>query len=189
MVLAVLRGLSCRLRRLRFNPMWARRAAQAQCCLALSLLSSQSMAQTVQVQKDPAAIAAIKLALKSMGGQPTITGVSDATFIGQYQGSATSASDSGQVTWKSIGVSVRCDTSSVTGGSTFTKQNGSGFVESTSGNVTPMEHSKHRSYSDAGANGQCGIDVRHAAGLVYRHESWPADSRHLLSTQHHESCS
>ena len=97
------------------------------------------MAQTVQVQKDPAAIAAIKLALKSMGGQPTITGVSDATFIGQYQGSATSASDSGQVTWKSIGVSVRCDTSSVTGGSTFTKQNGSGFVESTSGNVTPMD--------------------------------------------------
>jgi hypothetical protein len=107
--------------------------------MALCLAAPCFAQTTPSVVKDPAAIAAIQLALKSMGGQPTITAVNDATFIGQYQGSAGSASDSGQVTWKSIGVSVRCDTSSAAGSSTFTVQNGSGLVENTAGNVTPMD--------------------------------------------------
>lgn len=81
--------------------------------------------------QDPNAIAALTIAINSMGGTTAFTTIQDATVTCQ-----TSA---GQITWQSIGMSIRYTSTSRSGNSIYTDQSGTGYVEDSSGNVSPMD--------------------------------------------------
>jgi hypothetical protein len=98
-------------------------------------VSAQSSNSAIQ---DPSAVSAINTALASMGGQPAFSAIQDATVIGQSQTSSTGAGSSGQITWKTIGMAVRCETAASSGTSIFTASNGVGYVEDVLGNVSQM---------------------------------------------------
>jgi len=104
------------------------------CC---AFASAQSSAGAGSLQ-DPNAVSAVNLALTSMGGTSSFTSIQDTTVTGQA--SAGSPPNSvGQITWMTIGMSIRCATVPPTGNSIYTDQNGAGYVEDASGNVAPMD--------------------------------------------------
>jgi hypothetical protein len=88
--------------------------------------------------KDPSAVSTINTALASMGGQPAFSAIQDATAIGQSQKSTNGGGSSGQITWKTVAMAVRCETATSSGTSIYTVSNGVGYLEDTSGNVSPM---------------------------------------------------
>jgi hypothetical protein len=91
-----------------------------------------------QAQQDPAAISAIQTALNSMGGAPAFSAIQDATVSGQtVDGNGQPISP--QITWESIGISIRSAVTSQSGTSISTAQNGVGYVESPSGTVSAMD--------------------------------------------------
>jgi hypothetical protein len=87
--------------------------------------------------QDPNAVSAVNTALISMGGATAYSSIQDATVTGQ-----TNAPDSlptGQITWQTIGVSIRSATTSQSATTVYAVQSGSGSVEDASGSVAPMD--------------------------------------------------
>ena len=102
-------------------------------------LSHQPIAASAQTNnnatKDPSAISAIQLALASMGGQPAISAIQDATIVGHAQASSGA---SVQTTWKTVAMAVRCEMATSVGTSIYSAANGVGYAEDTFGNVSQM---------------------------------------------------
>jgi hypothetical protein len=101
--------------------------------------SAQSAPAAASLQ-DPVALAAVKMAITSMGGTTSFGSIQDATVTAQTTTpSIPNPVPPGKITWMTIGMSIRCVTTSQSGNSAYTDQNGAGLVEDASGNVSPMD--------------------------------------------------
>lgn len=89
--------------------------------------------------KDPAAVSALTNAIVSMGGQASLGTIHDATFLGQSLGPPTDSSSAAQITLKSIGTGIRCETALVNTRTVYTSNNGTGYLEDPSGTVSPLD--------------------------------------------------
>jgi hypothetical protein len=107
------------------------------CVFALWICGLAPLLQA-QATKDPAAVSAINTALTSMGGQPAFAAIQDAVITAQAQ-DADGQPTSPQFTWKSIGVSLRTETTSPDGNTITTAQGGAGYLEDSSGAVSSMD--------------------------------------------------
>ena len=101
--------------------------------------SAQSSSGTPASQ-DPNAVSAVNMAITSMGGSTAFNSIQDATVTGQVSATnATPSAPATQIMWQTIGMSIRCSTTSQSGTSLYTVQNSAGYVEDSSGNVSPMD--------------------------------------------------
>jgi hypothetical protein len=87
-----------------------------------------------QASKDPAAISAVENALTAMGGDPAFSAIQDVTVSAQAQ-DANGQAALPDMTWKSMGMSIRTEVTTEAGTSITTAENGAGFVEDVSGTV------------------------------------------------------
>jgi hypothetical protein len=80
------------------------------------------------------------MAITSMGGTFSFGSIQDVTVSAKAYGpTSTSSAPAGQITWTTIGTSIRSVTTSQSGNSAYTDKNGTGLVEDASGNVSPMD--------------------------------------------------
>jgi hypothetical protein len=101
--------------------------------------SAQSGSETAALQ-DPAAVSAVKMAIMSMGGTTSFRSIKDATVTAQANPpNPLMNAPAGQITWMTIGMSIRSATTTQSEKSVYTVQNGKGLVEDASGKVTPMD--------------------------------------------------
>jgi hypothetical protein len=108
--------------------------------LAIGLCASAQSGSGTAPPQDPVAVSAVKLAITSMGGTASFGSIQDVTVTAQTTTpSSSNSASTGQITWMTIGMSIRCATTAQPGSSIFTVQNGAGSVEDASGNVSPMD--------------------------------------------------
>ena len=75
-----------------------------------------------------------------MGGTYLFGSIKDATVTAQaHAPNSMNSASTGQITWMTIGTSIRSVTTSKSGNSAYTDQNGAGVVQDASGNVSPMD--------------------------------------------------
>lgn len=126
------------------HSLWRTQRLTKAAILSLSLTiglcaPAQSGSGATQLQ-DPIAVAAVNLAITSLGGTASFGSIQDATVTAQTTTpSSPNSAPTGQITWMTIGMSIRSATTSQSGNSTFTVQNGKGSVEDASGSVSPMD--------------------------------------------------
>jgi len=91
-------------------------------------------------QQDPAAVAAVRMAIASMGGTYALASIQDATVTAHVTSlDSPNVAATGQIAWTTIGMSIRSTTNSQSGNSAYAVQNGKGLVEDATGNVSPMD--------------------------------------------------
>jgi hypothetical protein len=112
-------------------------AAKRAVILAIIVTAWQQNARAL-AQQDPAAVSAVQLALSSMGGPSNFSAVRDTVMTAQTL-DRNGQSAAPQITWKTSGLSVRCETTFPSGTSIYTVQNGIGHAKDTSGSVSAME--------------------------------------------------
>lgn len=108
--------------------------------LTIGLYSSAQSSSVTAPLRDPAAVSAVNMAITSMGGTYSFSSIKDARVTAQaYTPNSINTASSGQITWMTIGTSIRSVTTAQSGNSAYADQNGAGLVEDASGNVSPMD--------------------------------------------------